>query len=72
MNPWPPGASGGERAESMKTNSLFFIEFLFFDVVALAWAAWEYWRIRPGKTDKTRQGGPEAQPSPEDPGHPEG
>jgi len=57
----------------MKTSTLMFLEFLFFDGVALAWAAWEYWQIRPGKLDKA----PESRPSPEDTspeysGHPEG
>jgi hypothetical protein len=57
----------------MKTSTLMFLEFLFFDGVALAWAAWEYWQIRPGKPDKA----PESRPSPEDTspeysGHPEG
>lgn len=30
----------------MKSNTPLFIAFLFFDVVALAWGAWELWSVR--------------------------
>ena len=56
----------------MSSNALFFAEFLFFDGVALAWAAWEYWQIRPGKADKSPDNPKQPDGSPEDPGHPEG
>lgn len=55
----------------MKPNTLFFIEFLFFDVVALAWGAWELWSVRPSQT-KPEEGEPSHDVSPERPGHPEG
>lgn len=36
----------------MKPNTLLFIGFLFFDVVALAWGAWEFWSARETKMRK--------------------
>lgn len=54
----------------MKPNTGLFIAFLFFDVVALAWAAWEFRSARPGKVGGET---PPADPlSPEDARHPEG
>jgi hypothetical protein len=57
----------------MKSNTLFFIEFLFFDVVALGWAAWEIWSVRPDKRGEGKEetsSTPGASPEPS--GHPEG
>jgi hypothetical protein len=38
----------------MKSNTPLFIAFLFFDVVALGWAAWEIWSVRQGKDEDER------------------
>ncbi len=35
----------------MRSNTTLFIAFLFFDVVALGWAAWEIWSVRRGKDE---------------------
>ncbi len=49
------------------------LEFVITAGAAVVWGGWEYWKIRPGKTEDpppqraARQAG-----SPEDPGHPEG
>jgi hypothetical protein len=59
----------------MKPNTLLFIGFLFFDVAALAWGAWELWSARAEKTDKANPMATEAPKiaaSPELSGHPEG
>jgi hypothetical protein len=56
----------------MKPNTLFFVEFLFFDVVALAWGAWELWSVRKDKRETPEVPAPITTPSPEPPGHPEG
>lgn len=62
----------------MKPNTLLFIGFLFFDVAALAWGAWELWSARPEKADKGEDVAPAANTksknpaSPEFSGHPEG
>lgn len=56
----------------MKPNTLFFLGFLFFDVVALAWGAWELWSVR---KERRETPGPVAAltiSSPEPTGHPEG
>jgi hypothetical protein len=53
----------------MTSNTGFFVGFLFFDVVALLWAARELWTLRRGKDQKATPG--EAPPSPEGSGHPE-
>ncbi len=36
----------------MGRNALFIAGLVIFDGAAVAWAAWEFWKIRPGKTDK--------------------
>jgi hypothetical protein len=55
----------------MASNTTFFVEFLFFDVVALGWAGWELWSIRRSK-DKPPADAHEPPPSEEPPRHPEG
>jgi hypothetical protein len=54
----------------MKPNTLFFVEFLFFDVVALAWGAWEFWSVRPGSADRANDDAVVEEASPDPPGHP--
>jgi hypothetical protein len=57
----------------MKPNTMFFIEFLFFDVVALAWGAWELWSVRAKKElDQAAEDAPSRTVSPDAPRHPEG
>jgi hypothetical protein len=64
----------------MTNHSLFLSEFLLFNGAAVAWAVWEFWKIRPWKPDKgdgsetsAMTGTPrDAGPSPQKPGHPEG
>jgi hypothetical protein len=53
----------------LKPNNLAFIEFLFFDVVAVAWAVWQWWSARPAKPNNDDAVGPL---SPEDSRHFEG
>jgi hypothetical protein len=36
----------------MSTNTLFIFGLVIFDGVAVAWAMWELWSIRPGRKDK--------------------
>ncbi len=58
----------------MASNTVFIAEFLLFGAVALGWAAWEYWSIRPGKADRKPPAdapAPHARDLPEGPGHPE-
>ena len=55
----------------MKSSSVFFIGFLFFDVVALAWGAWELWSVRRDKA-APRQPADDLPPTSEEgAGHPE-
>jgi hypothetical protein len=54
---------------AMKSNTLFFLEFLITGGAAMAWAAWEYWSIRPGRKDPTSGEAPGKSASPEDPRH---
>jgi len=56
----------------MKSNTAFFIEFLFFDVVAVAFGVWQWWSVRPGRSEKAETPSEAPQTSPEDPGHPKG
>jgi hypothetical protein len=61
----------------MGTNTIFIAELILFDGAAVAWAAWEMWKLRPGKTDKAEAPSAFARvepetASPEAPGHPEG
>lgn len=60
----------------MKHNFIFFLEYSSLEIAVVAWAAWEIWKLRPGREDKAK---PEAAPrpvtdgiSPKDAGHPEG
>jgi hypothetical protein len=50
----------------VKPNTLLFVEFLFFDVAAVAFGVWQWWTVRP-RRDK----GVDSRPSDEGPGHPE-
>jgi len=36
----------------MSKNALFIAGLILFDGAAVAWAAWEFWKIRPGRPDK--------------------
>ncbi len=56
----------------MKPNTLLFVAFLFFDVAALAWGAWELWSVRKDKRETPAAPAPITASSPEPPGHPEG
>lgn len=61
----------------MGKNALFIAGLIIFDGAAVVWAAWEFWRIRPGKTDKAEPPSAFTRPPsesalPEPPGHPEG
>jgi hypothetical protein len=49
----------------MEINPLFLMEFVLFSGIALVWAAYEFWSVRPKKGD------PPSTP-PRDAGHPEG
>ncbi len=65
----------------MGTNTLFIAELVIFDGAAVGWAAWEFWKIRPGKPPKadepsafspTRNKPAPTQPElPDPPRHPE-
>ncbi len=33
----------------MKPNTVLFVEFLFFDVAAVAFGVWQWWTVRPRK-----------------------
>ena len=50
----------------MGKNALFIALLIVFDGVAVAWAAWEFWKARPEKPVSA-----EMSASPEPPGHPE-
>lgn len=53
----------------MKPNTLFFWEFLFFDVAALGWGAWELYSLRkdrrarpaPTGSDAAREAGEDSE-----------
>jgi hypothetical protein len=49
----------------MEFNPLFLLEFVLFSGVALVWASYEFWSVRPKKDDA-----PSLPPG--DAGHPEG
>ena len=49
----------------MEINPLFLMEFVLFSGVALAWAAYEFWSVRPKKDDTSSA-------PPDDARHPEG
>ncbi len=59
---------------AMRNNIGFILALILFDGVAVAWAAWEFWSVRPRKKAKAAE--PVAAPPPptseEDPGHLEG
>ncbi len=48
----------------MRANPLFLLEFVLFDVGAIAFGVWQWWTVRPRKTAKSA--------SEDRPGHPEG
>jgi hypothetical protein len=48
----------------MEINPLFLLEFVLFSGVALVWAGYEYWSVRPRKRDA-------ASTPTDDAGHPE-
>lgn len=50
----------------MEINPLFLLEFVLFSGVALAWAGYEFWSVRPSKDDKA------STTASSDPRHPEG
>jgi hypothetical protein len=52
----------------VKSNTALFVEFLFFDVAALAFGVWQWWSVRPPSKDEPAD--PPA--SGKRPGHPEG
>lgn len=47
------------------------LEFVITGGAAVVWAAWEYWKIRPGKVDEPNGGAPDSRASPEDTRHPD-
>jgi hypothetical protein len=56
----------------MKPNTVLFVAFLFFDVAALVWGAWELWSVRRDKTAPPTKAAATKGASPESTGHPEG
>jgi hypothetical protein len=50
----------------MGKNAIFIALLIVFDGVAVAWAAWEFWKARPEKPDQ------KAAPSPEPSRHAKG
>jgi hypothetical protein len=56
----------------MRPNTPFFIGFLFFDVVALLWGAWQIWSVRKRKADPKAGAARSPDRLPEPPGHSEG
>ena len=61
----------------MAANPIFLTELVLCEGGAVAFAAWELWKIRPGKTEKAEPPSAFSRPppksaSPEPPGHPEG
>ncbi len=56
----------------MSSHTIFILGLILFDGVAVAWALWEFWSVKPRRTAKTDE--PPAAPhrSPEGPRHPEG
>jgi hypothetical protein len=65
----------------MGTNGVFIAELILFEGGAVAWGAWELWKLRPGKTDTADEpsalawAAPKSTPteaaSPDPPGHSE-
>jgi hypothetical protein len=51
----------------MKSNTVLFLEFMFFDAVALAFGVWQWWTVRPRKPARAEPAG-----SGEGAKHPEG
>lgn len=61
----------------MGKNALFIAILVLFDGGAVAWAAWEFWKLRPKKMDKAEapsalSRSPPTRASPEPSGHSEG
>ncbi len=56
----------------MLQNSGFPIASTLLEGGAIAFAVWQLWSIRPDKKAKAEKPAAAEQPSPEDPGHPEG
>jgi hypothetical protein len=61
----------------MGKNPLFIALLVVFDGGAVAWAAWEFWKLRPNKEDEAAKSSALARAapeptSPETAGHPEG
>jgi hypothetical protein len=57
--------------DSMTTNTLFILESVLFEGVALGFGVWQFWSVRPSKT-KTEQTSPLPRTLKEGAGHPEG
>jgi hypothetical protein len=58
----------------MGKNALFIAILVLFDGAAVAWAAWQFWTLRPGKAEASSaftRAKPQSA-SPEASGHPEG
>lgn len=55
----------------MTVNPIFLMEFLLFNGGALAWAAWEYWQVRPSRARRESETDTPEDDSPQRPGHPE-
>jgi hypothetical protein len=53
----------------MRTNTHFILELALFEGAAVAWAAWEFWSVRPNKKPKADAPAQAASASEEDPGH---
>jgi hypothetical protein len=51
----------------MHVNPIFLIELILFNGVALAWAGYEFWSVRPRKDKDAAASSPR-----DDAGHPEG
>jgi hypothetical protein len=50
----------------MTSHTMFILELVLFDGVAVGLGVWQYWTVRPMKKTKP------APPSPKDAGHPKG
>jgi hypothetical protein len=56
----------------MSKSTLFFLASTMFEVVAVAWAAWQIWSIRPDKKTSSDAPSALARSSSENARHPEG